>query len=348
MTDDEEAFSDDYFDEEPTTPVSGDGSGGPVSTRPKIFNCIMGGYGPQGPIPNVTPMIPSVFRRAIHLPPIPPQFPMGSEGTMGTVLNSELFMCSPGTERGSFARGFPTLPNFQSGGCMKFSQGQKAWQPVGSPMNTYRGGGSISRMGRFIVATGGYPQMLNSIEVLNTRNPKRWRVLSKLTLPNPTFDHCTVAINKTAMLVTGGVGQESQTILLDLKAKKSEALQPMKQPRRKHSCIKAKVNGRDGVIVAGGQSDAVPDLASLEFFDLNEGNWLNLGRMRQGRRHPGIMTLGGNLIIAGGEATDLNGRNVILDSLETLRKRTWRPVKQRLGSPRSRFGFARVPRNFFF
>lgn len=168
----------------------------------------------------------------------------------------------------------------------------------------------------------GFPQPLNSIEVLNTRNPKRWRTLSKLTMPSPTFDHCSVALNKTAIMVTGGVGQESQAIILDLKGKKWNAMKPMKQPRRKvinaqkqsyrkfklckfrqslfqHSCIKAKVNGRDGIIVAGGESDAIPDLASLEFFDMNEGNWLSLGRMRQGRRFPGIMTLAGNLVVGG-------------------------------------------------
>lgn len=78
-----------------------------------------------------------------------------------------------------------------------------------------------------------FPKALNSIEVLNTRNPNRWRTLSKLTLPNPTYDHCSVALNKTAMLVTGGFGQESQNVILDLKGKKWHAQAPMKQPRRK-------------------------------------------------------------------------------------------------------------------
>ena len=63
------------------------------------------------------------------------------------------------------------------------------------------------------------------------------------------------------------------------------------------------MNGRDGVIVAGGESDASPALASLEFFDTAQGKWLNLGRMRQGRRFPGVMALRGNLIVAGKLAT---------------------------------------------
>ena len=38
-----------------------------------------------------------------------------------------------------------------------------------------------------------------------------------------------------------------------------------------HSCLKARVNGREGVIVAGGSSDAREAIASLEFFDLKQG-----------------------------------------------------------------------------
>ena len=63
--------------------------------------------------------------------------------------------------------------------------------------------------------------------------------------------------------------------------------------------MKASVNGRKGVIVAGGSSDAVPALASLEFFDLAQNKWLSLGRMREGRRFPGLLVMGGNLIVAG-------------------------------------------------
>ena len=54
-----------------------------------------------------------------------------------------------------------------------------------------------------------------------------------------------------------------------------------------HSCVKARVNGRDGVIVAGGASDADPSLNMVEFFDLRSHKWMSLGRTRQGRRFTG-------------------------------------------------------------
>ena len=125
---------------------------------------------------------------------------------------------------------------FQPGQCYYYDKANtKAWQPFSSPMNSYRGGASITRMGRFIVVSGGnrFPAPLSSIEVLNTRKPEKWRTLSKLTLPNPTYDHCSVAINKTSMFVTGGFGQESQAIMLDLLNKNYKAEPSMRQPRRK-------------------------------------------------------------------------------------------------------------------
>ncbi len=59
------------------------------------------------------------------------------------------------------------------------------------------------------------------------------------------------------------------------------------------------MNGREGVIVAGGASDASAALSSLEFFDLGMSKWLNLGRMREGRRFPGLMVMGKHLLVAG-------------------------------------------------
>ena len=54
-----------------------------------------------------------------------------------------------------------------------------------------------------------------------------------------------------------------------------------------HSCVKARVNGKEGVIVAGGSSDADPALTLVEFFDLSSSTWISLGRLREGRRFPG-------------------------------------------------------------
>ena len=74
---------------------------------------------------------------------------------------------------------------------------------------------------------------LNTIEVLSTRKPGKWRALTRFQLPNATYEHCTVAINKTSLMIIGGYGQESNAAIVDLKYKTHTYLEPLKQPRRK-------------------------------------------------------------------------------------------------------------------
>jgi hypothetical protein len=66
-----------------------------------------------------------------------------------------------------------------------------------------------------------------------------------------------------------------------------------------HHCQKAQINGREGVIVAGGSSDVHPALSSVEFFDLDLGKWLNLGKLREPRRFPSILVMSNHLLVAG-------------------------------------------------
>ena len=52
-------------------------------------------------------------------------------------------------------------------------------------------------------------------------------------------------------------------------------------------------------MVAGGSNSESPSLDSLEFFDLSAMRWFNLGRMRQGRRFPGVSTVANKLVVSG-------------------------------------------------
>jgi hypothetical protein len=103
-------------------------------------------------------------------------------------------------------------------------------------------------------------------------------------------------------MIIGGFGQESEAAIVDLKYKTYQHVEPLKQPRRQHSCTKVRFNGRNGVVVAGGASDASSALSSLEFFDLNTKQWYSLGRMNQGRRYPAITLMNGKLMLPGVKA----------------------------------------------
>ena len=243
----QEAFEDEYFDADFSSEEersNGESDEGVLKHNTKsmtFYHCLFGGYGPSGPMAGVG-HVGAVFmnnrRRAPIIAPLPPSFPLGSQGVFTTIYKKTLFACSPGAAIDNpqffsfFAQGERA---FQPGQCYIYKSKNKAWEPFSSPMNSYRGGASLTRMGRFIVASGGnrFPAPLSSIEVLNTRKPERWKTLSKLKLPNPTYDHCTVAVNKTTIFITGGYNQESQAIMIDLARKKYSAMDAMIQPRRK-------------------------------------------------------------------------------------------------------------------
>ena len=87
---------------------------------------------------------------------------------------------------------------------------------------------------------------------------------------------------------------------LDLKYKKIKEWQQHNDLLiLQHHCQKAQINGRDGVIVAGGSSDVHPALSSVEFFDLDQEKWLNLGKLREPRRFPSILVMANHLLVAG-------------------------------------------------
>ena len=60
----------------------------------------------------------------------------------------------------------------------------------------------------------------------------------------------------------------------------------------------------------------------------------------------GLLVMGKHLLVAGGETTDQLGRTIILDSLETLVKKRWVPLRQKLPERRSRFSLIRIPRTY--
>ena len=78
-----------------------------------------------------------------------------------------MYLCSPGAATTTVTRVrsfFDFQPFFEeqptttmeSGRCSVYNTGLNVWQPYGSTMNTYRAGGSMTRMGKFIIATGKY------------------------------------------------------------------------------------------------------------------------------------------------------------------------------------------------
>ncbi len=147
----EEAFPDEYFDEEVEEPSRNN-----VTTTTPFFHCMMGGYGPLGVDNSLAHVVPAKRPPRLLLPNLPAEFPLGRLGMFGTIINGDTVMaCSPGAAVTTASPYFGfTTQEVRTGECYAFSPTLLRWQPLGSPMNGFRGGGTITRMGRFIIATG--------------------------------------------------------------------------------------------------------------------------------------------------------------------------------------------------
>ena len=85
----------------------------------------------------------------------------------------------------------------------------------------------------------------------------------------------------------------------------------------------------------------------VEFYDLEKRNWANLGELKEGRKFPGLTTIGDHLYVLGGESFDDQGQRVVMDSMEALLGHQWVPLRETLPEKRSRFAMIRIPPDFF-
>ena len=75
--------------------------------------------------------------------------------------------------------------------------------------------------------------------------------------------------------------------------------------------------------------------------------FVNLGELKEGRRFPGLTTIGDHLYVLGGESFDDQGQRVVMDSMEALLGHKWVPLRETLPEKRSRFAMIRIPPDFF-
>jgi len=211
----------------------------------------------------------------------------------------------------------------------------------------------MTRVGRYLFSIGGSRKRsgrgLKSVEVLNTDRPGRgWRKETRFNLPVGVTEHCAVLVKGPTgieLVVTGGKGRENRTFKFSFKLKKWYSLARMNEGRRQHSCAKAKFNGKEGVIVSGGAKGSSMNLTSVEWFDLQTGEWVNLPQLNQGRRNHAITVESGRLTVVGGMAGD-NANKEYLRSKEVYTGGRWVEMVERLGEARERFSLGRLPAKY--
>jgi len=216
-------------------------------------------------------------------------------------------------------------------------------------MKSFRKGASVTKLGRYLLASGGYRQQrsLNTMEVLDPAKPKAgWKRLDGLKMPTGVSEHCSAVIkgrNGKEIMITGGKGKKNRAMKLNMKTKRWYSLNEMKRGRQNHACIKASLNGQPGLIVSGGSSSGNSSLASVEFYNAKTGAWLQMPRMRRARSGHAMTITNGKLMVVGGKRKGKSGIQT-LDDMEIFTGKRWVKSKQKLKKPRSNFSLVKIPK----
>ena len=127
-----------------------------------------------------------------------------------------------------------------------------------------RKGATITKLGRYLLATGGVKEKksLRTVEAFDPKKPKQgWKKLEKLQMPAAVSQHCTVTMDGRKgkeVVITGGRGRETRALKLDVKSQRYTetvsranpiciiylrwySLNRMTTGRRKHACVKVKL-----------------------------------------------------------------------------------------------------------
>jgi len=145
---------------------------------------------------------------------------------------------------------------------------------------------------------GGYSE-INGAATKNhlSITTKTWRVLPNTTnwLPGPSlttarYSHCTVAINSSTLVTTGGFDRNwvamSSVELVNYEDNITTTLPEMEQERSLHGCsLVTDANSVQSIVVAGGQTGALPLTSVVQLFligeDVNQWKWEKLPDLPQ-------------------------------------------------------------------
>ena len=89
-----------------------------------------------------------------------------------------------------------------------------------------RKGATITKLGRYLLATGGVKEKksLRTVEAFDPKKPKQgWKKLEKLQMPAAVSQHCTVTMDGgkgKEVVITGGRGRETRALKLDVKSQR--------------------------------------------------------------------------------------------------------------------------------
>ena len=185
-----------------------------------FFFCALGGHNSGGAVSLVDLINTGLGNAAqsLSLSPLPPAVMRSGE------VSSRY--SSPGTIT-TCGNGFTVLSPYgyiyKPGECYDLNIRNNDWRATGAALTSFRRGATISKLGRYLIATGGVRKQkpLNTIEAFDPKTPEKgWKKLEKLSMPAAVSEHCTVTLEGRKgkeVVITGGRGRENRALKLDVK-----------------------------------------------------------------------------------------------------------------------------------
>merc|ERR1712215_581215 len=122
---------------------------------------------------------------------------------------------------------------YKPGSCYSHDFQSQRWEARGGKMTSFRKGASVTKLGRYILASGGYRQKrsLTTMEIFDPKKPQGgWRRLARLRMPAGVSEHCTVTVegrNGKEVVITGGRERRNRAMKLNLRNKRWYSLNVM-------------------------------------------------------------------------------------------------------------------------
>ena len=189
-----------------------------------FFFCAFGGMNENGPVTAVDVLSNGISNplQALSFAAMPNEVTKGGESS-AAYTHQSITTCSNGY---SILSPYGYL--YKPGSCYEYNlySNSNAWKETGAKLTTYRKGGTMTKLGRYLMAMGGNSgkRSLRTIELFDPKKPEKgWRKAEKLTMPASVSEHCTVTLkgrNGKEVIVIGGKGRENRALKLDVNSNK--------------------------------------------------------------------------------------------------------------------------------
>jgi len=253
--------------------------------------------------------------------------------------------------------------------CHRLQLGSSSWRPESDSCVLTSERSSARMFSTFdgkAVVSGGYSKSLGwmtDIEILEDYDADadsdscQWRTIGQIP-GKGVYAHCALQYDQDTFVFIGGNTWDSDggqydiadVHKLNIKTGEWTRGKDIPVPRQSHGCIKTTVNGKEGIMVAGGFCEGNLDYAechqlritSTVFYHFDDDTWEELAPLNRARDGLTLQNVEGTIMAIGGEY-----RGTPVKEIEIWNGHKWEIADIKLLRGLSRFAFASLPSSMY-